>query len=270
MPTLLKEGRSSLTTSFQLFRFMALYSVIQFFAVICLYFVGTVLGNWQYIYQDLILVFPLTVLMGMSPSADELTVKRPSGNLLSARNLLSTLAHMCVCMVFQLVVFARTYRESGFIDLRTDDQAPRTWHTTSMYLISNLQYLVTAALFALGRPYKHAHRNYKLIAWFVVSLALSLSLVLAPYVRNFFFTSEEVELPLPLRTFILGVALLNALVCFAIELVAVPFVAERVKRHAAPPAHRGSTLGAGLGSLKPYHAHRQAFEHGWADAHVDA
>jgi cation-transporting ATPase 13A2 len=38
IPILLSEGRSSLITSFQLFRFMALYSMIQFGAVILTYF----------------------------------------------------------------------------------------------------------------------------------------------------------------------------------------------------------------------------------------
>ena len=38
VPTLLSEGRSSLITSFQLFRFMAMYSMTQFGAVILTYF----------------------------------------------------------------------------------------------------------------------------------------------------------------------------------------------------------------------------------------
>ena len=51
MPVLLAEGRASLVTAFQLFRFIALYSLIQFSAVILCYFKAGVLGNWQYLYQ---------------------------------------------------------------------------------------------------------------------------------------------------------------------------------------------------------------------------
>ena len=36
------------------YRFMGMYSMIQFMAVILCYFVGSVLGNWQYLYQDLL------------------------------------------------------------------------------------------------------------------------------------------------------------------------------------------------------------------------
>ena len=51
VPRLLAEGRASLVTSFQLFRFMAMYSLIQFTAAILCYFKGGVLGNYQYLYQ---------------------------------------------------------------------------------------------------------------------------------------------------------------------------------------------------------------------------
>jgi cation-transporting ATPase 13A3/4/5 len=38
--TLLREGRAALTTSFQTFKFIELYSMIQFMSVTLLYFIG--------------------------------------------------------------------------------------------------------------------------------------------------------------------------------------------------------------------------------------
>jgi magnesium-transporting ATPase (P-type) len=40
IPFILAEGRSALITCFQLFRYMAMYSMIQFIAVILIYFKG--------------------------------------------------------------------------------------------------------------------------------------------------------------------------------------------------------------------------------------
>lgn len=37
VPELLKEGRSALTTSFQIFKYMGLYAMIQFMTVVMLY-----------------------------------------------------------------------------------------------------------------------------------------------------------------------------------------------------------------------------------------
>lgn len=69
------QGRSALTTAFQLFRFMALYSIIQFTSVVLLNFNATFLGNWMYLYQDLWVVFPLVILMGRSRAAASLSRK---------------------------------------------------------------------------------------------------------------------------------------------------------------------------------------------------
>lgn len=101
---LLREGRASLQTAYQLFRFMAMYSMIQFSAVVFSYFMGSVLGNWQYLYQDLVIVFPLTILMGVTGSGLKLSNQRPSGSLMSTHNVLTILVHMLICWGFQFWV----------------------------------------------------------------------------------------------------------------------------------------------------------------------
>jgi cation-transporting ATPase 13A2 len=47
VPIVIKEGRASLSTSFQVFKFMAFYSLVQFFVVLLLYERNTTLGNFQ-------------------------------------------------------------------------------------------------------------------------------------------------------------------------------------------------------------------------------
>nr|CAD7402027.1 unnamed protein product [Timema poppensis] len=51
---LIREGRCALVTSFGVFKFMALYSLIQFISVLLLYMHGTMLGNVQFLYIDLV------------------------------------------------------------------------------------------------------------------------------------------------------------------------------------------------------------------------
>ncbi len=179
VPTLLCAGRASLVTSFQLFRFMSMYSMIQFTAVVLSYFGKSVLGNWQYLFQDLIVVFPLTILMGTSLAAKELTTKRPSGNLLSFRNIGSTLVHMVVCFVFQYVVYIHTYTEPHYVDLSTNDFLAYNWNTTALYYLSNFQYLIMASLFCLGYPWKQMpYRNWQFVVWFIFALIICMLFLL--------------------------------------------------------------------------------------------
>ena len=70
---LLKEGRCSLTTAFQCIKFMSLYSMIQFCSVSILYSFKSNLGDFQYVYVDLILLFPLSGFMSYTKSAHTLS-----------------------------------------------------------------------------------------------------------------------------------------------------------------------------------------------------
>jgi len=47
---LLKEGRCALTTSFQTFKYIEIYSMIQFITVCCLYAIGSNLSDFQFLY----------------------------------------------------------------------------------------------------------------------------------------------------------------------------------------------------------------------------
>jgi cation-transporting ATPase 13A3/4/5 len=59
--TLLKEGRAALTTTFQSFKFIELYSLIQFFTVSLLYISGTNISDNQFLYIDLGVLIPLCI-----------------------------------------------------------------------------------------------------------------------------------------------------------------------------------------------------------------
>lgn len=58
---LFREGRAALVTSFSCFKYMALYSLIQFTSVTLLYAFGSNLGDFQFLYIDLFLILPIAV-----------------------------------------------------------------------------------------------------------------------------------------------------------------------------------------------------------------
>jgi len=59
--TLLREGRAALTTTFQAFKFIELYSMIQFFTVTILYLSGRNLTDNQFLYIDIAVLVPLCI-----------------------------------------------------------------------------------------------------------------------------------------------------------------------------------------------------------------
>ena len=59
--TLLREGRAALTTTFQAFKFIELYSIIQFVSVSLLYISESNLSDNQFLYIDLGVLVPLCI-----------------------------------------------------------------------------------------------------------------------------------------------------------------------------------------------------------------
>lgn len=60
---LFQEGKASFVTSIQCFKYMILYSMIQFVSVTFLMMVGTYLSDNQFLSIDLFLIFPLAILI---------------------------------------------------------------------------------------------------------------------------------------------------------------------------------------------------------------
>ena len=81
----IREGRCALVTSFSCFKFIALYSMIQFTSVSLMYLIVGNLGDLQYLYIDLFIILPIAVCMGRSEAYAKIHPKRPTANLTSRK-----------------------------------------------------------------------------------------------------------------------------------------------------------------------------------------
>ena len=236
------------------------------------YFVGSVPGNWQYLYQDMWVVFLLTITMGGVDSVEELPVKRPSGNLLSLSNGLCVLTHMALCVAFQAVVFAGVQRQPDYVDLSAQPgfaNTPRTMETTSLYYFSNFQYLLYAVLFARGAPWKRPlYTNVRFSAWCTVVLITNLALLFShPTVG--FYRADDVDLSYSWRGALLGLVISQAFCAALWELLLLPRVIRAWKRYRMRRGGGrvgdvyGHTKRIEGGGTKEYHRLRGEFERNW-------
>ena len=74
-----------------MFKFIELYSMIQFISLTILYYMGTNYTDIEWLYQDIFIVVPLTMTIGWTKSALTLTPHLPQGALLSLPVLSSIL-----------------------------------------------------------------------------------------------------------------------------------------------------------------------------------
>ena len=173
IPKLIKEGRCALTTSFGVFKYMALYSFIQFISVLILYTKRTNLGDTQFLYIDLVITTTVAVLMGRTGPWHTLVTARPPGSLVSGSNLMSVGLQILASLAAQLA--AVLYLEAQPWNV---DPVPAEHHevvvdyvTTVVFMVSSYQYLSVAAVFSRGPPYRRPFYTNVLYSTALASLA---------------------------------------------------------------------------------------------------
>jgi len=86
--TVLKEGKASLSSSVQLFKFMAMYAIIQTISTTILYWFGSMLSEPEFLIVDLF-ALALGLTLGDSQPSKHLTKERPPQKLFSSQVLKS-------------------------------------------------------------------------------------------------------------------------------------------------------------------------------------
>ena len=152
---LLREGRSSLVTSFAAFKYMELYSMIQFCTVIILYRIASNLGDWQYLYIDLFNIIPLSIIMGYTGSYHKLSKQMPTGALISIPVLASVMSQILIQAGFQIGIFFYLKQQTWYEKLVPyDGKNIRCQENSVLYLYSILQYTFIVITFSIAKPFR--------------------------------------------------------------------------------------------------------------------
>ncbi|KNZ61394.1 uncharacterized protein VP01_1406g3 [Puccinia sorghi] len=189
---LIREGRCALVTSFSCFKYMALYSLIQFTTITLLYSLPSSLGDFQFLYIDLFIIIPVAVTMGRTHPYGRIAAKRPTANLVSKRVLTSLVGQVLINSSIQLLVFLRVASQHEPIQVPPNgEKLPTTnQENSALFLVSIFQYILVAATFSVGPPYrKPIFSNYLLVLCLLILGGFSLNLLFID--TGFFFNLLE-------------------------------------------------------------------------------
>ena len=104
MIDLFREGKASLVTSIQCFKYMMLYSLIQFISVTLLLIYGSYLTDDQYLVIDVLIIFPVAILMARTTASPILTHHQPTGALISTPIVVSILLQTFIQFAGQVIL----------------------------------------------------------------------------------------------------------------------------------------------------------------------
>lgn len=111
---LLREGKASLATSIQTFKYMMMYSLIQFIAVSILVVLDSYLTDSQFLVSDFFITFPLAFLIGRTSAYEKLTSQKPNSALVSLPIITSIIVQTLIQFLAQYGIYVLLSQEKGF------------------------------------------------------------------------------------------------------------------------------------------------------------
>ena len=183
---LLKEGKSSLVTSIQTFKYMMMYSLIQFIAVTLVMVLSSYLSEIQYLSVDIFIIIPLAFFIPATGPYKYLTKHHPTDSLISFPIITSILSQTVISFIFQFVVhLLPVYLLNNYINVCLPDSDETEIlacpDNTSVFLISNCQYFIAAVAFSISKPFKSPiYTNYFLTFFMILALIYSTIIILWP------------------------------------------------------------------------------------------
>ncbi|NWI20300.1 AT133 ATPase, partial [Crypturellus soui] len=241
VPKLIREGRAALITSFCVFKFMALYSIIQYISVTLLYSILSNLGDFQFLFIDLAIILVVVFTMSLNPAWNELVARRPPSGLISGPLLCSVLSQIIICFAFQILGFfwvkqqswyeewtaesdachilEATNTSSGHYENETlhDEHNIKNYENTTLFFISSFQYLIVAIVFSKGKPFRQpCYKNFLFVISVLVLYVFILFIMLHP-VESIETVLELVCVPNEWRHRILIIVIVNAIVSVLVE-----------------------------------------------------
>ena len=118
---LFREGKASLVSSIQTFKYMMIYSLIQFISVTLLSLFNSYLSDNQFLVPDLFIIFPLAILIARTGAYHKLTHHQPTGALISVPIISSILIQTIIQFAAQygiyiLLIHQKWYKLTCYVD----------------------------------------------------------------------------------------------------------------------------------------------------------
>ncbi|XP_078063851.1 polyamine-transporting ATPase 13A3 isoform X2 [Mustelus asterias] len=249
VPNLIREGRAALMTSFCVFKFMALYSIIQYLSVTLLYSMLSNLGDLQFLFIDLAIILFIVFtkenlllflfyLVSLNAAWKELDPQKPPSGLISASLIFSVLSQIFISGVFQttgfLMVKQQTWYEVwtpnsdacssskpnltlGNNTYPHDEKNIKNYENITVFFISCFQYLIVAIVFCKGKPFRQpGYKNYPFVVTVILLHTFIFFIMMFP-VEVIDQVLQLVCVPYNWRLTMLILILVNAVVSFVTE-----------------------------------------------------
>jgi cation-transporting ATPase 13A3/4/5 len=228
---LLREGKSSLITCIQTFKYMIIYSLVQFISVTLLMIVGSYLSDYQFLAVDGFIIFPLAFSLPRTEPYQKLSKHHPTDALISFPVIVSILSQCLIAFVFQFIGIKLLYdnKEKWYkkCEMTFNDDIIECPGNTVIFLISNIQYLITASVYIISKPFKKPfYTNWVLTFFLITSLFYSFKLIINPdyyssyYLQIYDWKEKEGNI----KMYLVIICICNFIISYISEKIILPIL----------------------------------------------
>ncbi|XP_052014453.1 probable cation-transporting ATPase 13A4 isoform X2 [Apodemus sylvaticus] len=241
VPHLIKEGRAALVTSFCMFKYMALYSMIQYVGVLLLYWKTNSLSNYQFLFQDLAITTLIGVTMNLNGANPKLVPFRPAGRLISPPLLLSVILNILLSLAMHIVGFTLVQKQPWYImeyhsvcPVRNESISALTaspnipektrsnstfasFENTTIWFLGTINCIIVALVFSKGKPFRQpTYTNYIFVLVLILQMGVCLFILFAD-IPELHRRLDLLCTPVLWRVYILIMICSNFVVSLAVE-----------------------------------------------------
>lgn len=227
MPHIIREGRAALVTSFGIFKFMILYSLLEFTSTFILYNIDSNLTDFEFLFIDICLVVNFMFFFGRNKAFQgSLFKKPPLTRLLSFIPMFSMVANLLVMASTQIlsVYIVQTFPWFAPFEY-TYPREYKCYENYAVYTVSQFQYIVLAFIFSYGKPYRepiYKNRIFFTILLTMTAISMYVTLVPAEWKNELLQLQMPPMIEFPLIVVALGAT--NCVLCSFIEHFVVDYL----------------------------------------------
>ncbi|XP_069068854.1 probable cation-transporting ATPase 13A4 isoform X1 [Pleurodeles waltl] len=181
VPKLIKEGRCALVSSFCVFKYIIFTCVTAVNCALLLFWQTRLLGNYQYLTQDMGIGFATYLTITLNKASPELSPYRPLRHLISLPVVVSVVVNCIASLIVLICAFLLVQQQpwysntnffsacisenenTSYLQNGTQKEASygQSFETTSLWVITSFIYIIAAFVVSKGKPFrKPLYMNY--------------------------------------------------------------------------------------------------------------
>ena len=178
----LNQGKCALVTSVEIFKYMIVFSLTEYFSMILMLVRNTFLSDFEGLWIDCIITLPLSTLLPLTDAYQKLNYRRPFYVLTSFPVALSIFSQFFINIMFQLggyLLMNLLFPENKFPKARNCHNKDICLDNSLIFYISFCQYLFSGLVYINAAPFKKkVYSNILLFIFIILSFSYIFYIIL--------------------------------------------------------------------------------------------